>query len=202
MPTQSLFPTLIYRAPVQKSGAKLHKELLKEAYQLREKDQSGQHWSKSNYARGFTTYGSLDELHRFSSTFDELRKKLDPHVKKYLKQLGLDIPHKEIRLTKMWVNVMGQGCMHGLHLHPLSTISGSYYVQMPKGCSAIKFEDPRMGLFMARPPIRDAHHLFNTLQPKPGDVVLFESWLRHEVPPHEAKLERISISFNYDWTGV
>jgi uncharacterized protein (TIGR02466 family) len=28
---------------------------------------------------------------------------------------------------------------------------------------------------------------------------LFESWLRHEVPPNPAASERISISFNYAW---
>jgi len=32
-----------------------------------------------------------------------------------------------------------------------------------------------------------------------GDVVLFESWLRHEVPPNPIAAERISISFNYNW---
>ena len=30
-----------------------------------------------------------------------------------------------------------------------------------------------------------------------GNVILFESWLRHEVPTNQAKTERISISFNY-----
>ena len=32
-----------------------------------------------------------------------------------------------------------------------------------------------------------------------GKVVLFESWMRHEVPPNPLKAERISISFNYSW---
>jgi len=32
-----------------------------------------------------------------------------------------------------------------------------------------------------------------------GTLVLFESWLRHEVPPNPAASPRISISFNYNW---
>jgi uncharacterized protein (TIGR02466 family) len=32
-----------------------------------------------------------------------------------------------------------------------------------------------------------------------GKVVLFESWLRHEVPANPIAGERISVSFNYNW---
>ena len=35
--------------------------------------------------------------------------------------------------------------------------------------------------------------------PKVGDVLLWESWLRHEVPPNMSEEERISVSFNYKW---
>jgi uncharacterized protein (TIGR02466 family) len=32
-----------------------------------------------------------------------------------------------------------------------------------------------------------------------GHLVLFESWLRHEVAANSSTTERISISFNYNW---
>jgi uncharacterized protein (TIGR02466 family) len=32
-----------------------------------------------------------------------------------------------------------------------------------------------------------------------GTVLLFESWLRHEVPPNPVAAERVSISFNFNW---
>ena len=38
-----------------------------------------------------------------------------------------------------------------------------------------------------------------TARAEAGNVVLFESWLRHEVPPNPVDAERISISFNYNW---
>jgi uncharacterized protein (TIGR02466 family) len=32
-----------------------------------------------------------------------------------------------------------------------------------------------------------------------GHLILFESWLRHEVAPNRRAAERVSISFNYGW---
>ncbi len=104
-------------------------------------------------------------------------------------------------MTDCWANIMPRGVVHGLHLHPLSTISGTYYVQTPRGCAGIKFEDPRLERFMAAPPRRpDAKHRpWVVLPAEAGHLVLFESWLRHEVAPNPLKTERVSISFNYGW---
>ena len=82
-------------------------------------------------------------------------------------------------------------------------ISGTTYVAMPDGTSAIKFEDPRHQMMMAAPPrAKDApDHLrpFVYVAPEVGDVLLWESWLRHEVPMNMAEDDRISVSFNYRW---
>ena len=92
---------------------------------------------------------------------------------------------------------------HSLHLHPLSFISGTYYVTTPKGCPGLKFEDPRLDRFMAAPPKRPGARRENqthvTYPAVAGNVLLFESWLRHEVAPNPTEAERISISFNYSW---
>ena len=40
---------------------------------------------------------------------------------------------------------------------------------------------------------------FVTVAPSPGTVLLWESWLRHEVPAGAGKGDRISVSFNYRW---
>jgi uncharacterized protein (TIGR02466 family) len=92
---------------------------------------------------------------------------------------------------------------HSLHLHPNSTVSGTYYVRTPAGTSGLKFEDPRLSRLMAAPPRlaepRPENRSFVTYPARPGQVLLFESWLRHEVPANPAATERISISFNYHW---
>jgi len=50
-----------------------------------------------------------------------------------------------------------------------------------------------------RPGCREANRPWVTFEARAGHVVLFESWLRHEVPAYRASGERVSVSFNYGW---
>jgi uncharacterized protein (TIGR02466 family) len=107
-------------------------------------------------------------------------------------------------MTDCWVNIMPPTAAHSLHLHPLAFISGTYYVATPPGCSGLKFEDPRLERFMAAPPRRTdckpSHRAHVTYPAEAGNVILFESWLRHEVAANRVDDERISISFNFNWS--
>jgi uncharacterized protein (TIGR02466 family) len=47
---------------------------------------------------------------------------------------------------------------------------------------------------MAAPPRADT---FVIVQPRPGLLLMWESWLRHEVLPGTGRGERLSISFNF-----
>lgn len=206
MATMSLFPSTISVTPVKMTGVSINKynrDLLAEAYKIREIDQKGQAWSKKNYLGGYTSYSSYSELHQFSSTFDDLRKAIDPLVKDFAKTLEMDLQKKKLIMTSLWLNIMPKGTVHSMHIHPLSTISGTYYVQVPKNSSSLKFEDPRMVNFMASPPrktkAREENQRFVSVAPKAGQVILFESWMRHEVPPNPVAQDRVSVSFNYDW---
>lgn len=202
---RALFPSLVYQKSLGAAAAKFNKELQIEAKQIQRVDTAGVKWSAKNYPYGYTSYGSMDQLHRFSSTFQELEYKLDQHVQAFARSLDLDIGPGELAMSSCWVNVMAKQAQHSMHLHPLSVISGTYYVSIPKGSSGLKFEDPRMGYFMASPPrknpCQERNERFITLTPNAGDVVLFESWMKHEVPPQKSAGERISISFNYDWVN-
>ena len=61
MPSQALFPTLVYKAPLQASGWKsFNDRLLLECRQYREDDSAGQAWSATRYPGGYTSYGSLE----------------------------------------------------------------------------------------------------------------------------------------------
>ncbi len=113
-----------------------------------------------------------------------------------------DLGGKKLKLDSLWINILPHGGIHTSHIHPHSVISGTTYVAMPEGASAIKFEDPRLPMMMAAPtrkPKTPARRcaISSTSRPKVGDVLLWESWLRHEVPMNMAEDERISVSFNY-----
>jgi uncharacterized protein (TIGR02466 family) len=204
MPVQSLFPTQVYVARLQPSGWQaLNRRLLQESLQLREDDRGGRVWSRTGYPGGYTSYGSLCRMHTLSPTFATLGLKLHRHVLAFARALEYDLDGRELTMTDCWVNVMPRGVTHSLHLHPLSTISGTYYVRTPRGAPGLKFEDPRLDRFMAAPPRKAGGRAENrpwvTVPVAAGNVVLFESWLRHEVPPNPVAAERVSISFNFNW---
>lgn len=201
---KNLFPSPIYYAPLASRGLKkLHGELLEESLKFSQIDDAGIEWSARNYRGGYTSYGSIAHLHQVSTTFEDLQKQIDKHVRKYIQYLEMDVDAKQIQMRTCWINIMPAGALHTMHIHPLSVISGTYYVQTPKNCSSIKFEDPRMVGFMASPPrkakAQERNQRFIELKPQAGHLVLFESWMRHEVPQNQSDTERISISFNYDW---
>lgn len=206
MPIDAWFPTFVYTAPLlsrTRERTRFNRELRKECLQIRDFDTDGHRWSAQGYPGGFTTYGSMSQLHRFSSTFADLERRIDRHVARFVKHLDYDMTGRKLAMTDCWLNIMPTTVAHGSHVHPLSTISGTYYVQTPRGTSAIKFEDPRLASFMGQPPRtakpRPENRVHVAYPAEAGKVVLFESWLRHEVPPNRASGERISISFNYNW---
>ena len=199
---RSLFATPIYVAALGGRGTgTLNERLERETLQLQRDDVAGLRWSRANYPGGYTSYGSVSRLQHVSPTFDALRARLDTHVARFARALNFDLRGRRLQMTDCWVNVMPRGVTHGLHLHPLSTISGTYYVRVPKGAPGLKFEDPRLERFMAAPPRRGRHAADAwVVEPaQAGRVILFESWLRHEVVANRTASRRISISFNYGW---
>ena len=116
-------------------------------------------------------------------------------------ELAFDLPRKP-KLDSLWVNLLKPGGHHSSHLHPHSILSGTLYVEVPQGSGSIRFEDPRSGLMMAAPAAprrraRGARARSPRVAPRPGLLLLWESWLRHEVLPGTAKADRLSISFNF-----
>ena len=201
---EAWFPTLIYHEPLLKrGGSSFSAELLRECHQIRDYDHAGQRWSTKSYPGGYTSYGSMDHLHQFSSTFDRLRELINPHVAAYARALDWDLRGGRLEMTDCWINIMPKGCAHSFHLHPQAVVSGTYYVKTPRGSSGLKFEDPRLSRLMAAPPRKSrgkASQQAHVVYPaKSGQVILFESWLRHEVPTSLIDDERVSISFNYHW---
>jgi uncharacterized protein (TIGR02466 family) len=204
MTLHALFPTRVYESALQRGGSRaLNLQLLKECLQLRADDLAGRRWSKRNYPGGYTSYGSAHRLQLISPTFQRLQSLLDRHVALFAAAVEWDLTGRRLEMTDCWVNIMPAGTVHGLHLHPLATVSGTYYVRAAARSPGLKFEDPRLDRFMAAPPRkanaqRDSRPWI-TFPATPGRLLLFESWLRHEVAANTIEAERISVSFNYNW---
>ena len=202
---ESFFATRVYRAHLNEFGSSLPAAELEAACtSIAEDDEAGQEWCEENGYAGYTSYASLEDLAWRFPTFKDLVKVLDKHVAAFVKDLQFDLGDKKIKLDSLWINIMPTGGIHPSHLHPHSVISGTTYVTMPEGASAIKFEDPRLAMMMAAP-VRNADARYELrnfiyITPEESEVLLWESWLRHEVPLNLTDEERISVSFNYSWT--
>jgi len=201
---ESLFATRLYRAQLSELGKPLdHQEMEASCLSIAEDDEAGQDWSETNGYPGYTSYASLTDLPWRFPVFKQLVKVLDKHVKAFAKDLQFDLDGRALKLEDIWINILPQGGMHASHIHPHSVISGTTYVAMPKGTSALKLEDPRSAMMMAAPTrlknARQELQSFIYVKPDVGDVLLWESWLRHEVPMNMSEDDRISVSFNYSW---
>ena len=201
--TKLLFSTPLYHASLSESGPFDLGELEKSCWSIAQEDEAGQKWCDENNYPGYTSYASLSDLTWRSPFFEELKHLLDLHVKTFVEELDFDLEGRNLKLEDLWINILPEGGNHSAHIHPNSVISGTTYISMPSGSSAIKFEDPRHSMMMAAPSrIKDAKEYlkpFIYVNPSVGDVLLWESWLRHEVPANNSSEERISISFNYSW---
>jgi uncharacterized protein (TIGR02466 family) len=201
--TKLLFSTPLYHASLADSGNFDMGELEKSCWSIAQDDEAGQKWCDENNYPGYTSYASLSDLTWRSPFFEELKHLLDLHVKTFVEELDFDLEGRNLKLEDLWINILPEGGNHSAHIHPNSVISGTTYISMPSGSSAIKFEDPRHTMMMAAPSrIKDAKEYlkpFIYVNPSVGDVLLWESWLRHEVPANNSSEERISISFNYSW---
>lgn len=195
-----LFVTEIYRADTIVSPDLLE-ELDDTCRAIADEDEAGQTWSQQKGYLGYTSYASINDLPAQASLFDNLRQLIDTHVAAFADKLDYDLKGHRLKLDSMWINVLEPLGHHSGHIHPHSVISGTFYVSIPEGASALRFEDPRLGQLMNSPPRkaspRQDHEQFVCITPASGTVLLWESWLRHEVPINLGDDVRISVSFNY-----
>jgi uncharacterized protein (TIGR02466 family) len=198
--TQDFFATRIYRAELA-GAAKLNRRLEAAALSLARDDRAGLRWSEKHGYPGYTSYASRGDLARSFAEFARLEKSIGRHALAFAKELYWDMRGLKPVCDSLWVNVMAEGGSHTSHIHPNSVLSGTYYVKVPEGAGPIVFEDPRLPMLMAAPPRRKSAprefrtHVSET--PEAGTLLLWESWLRHEVPLNRAEGHRISVSFNY-----
>lgn len=201
MGSRALFTTLLYEAELD---APFVEGLADACRSQAESDKEGRMRARaaifSGY-RGYTTHGSEKDVTARDPRFADLARRLDAHVRAFCEDCAFDLHGRALKLNNMWINLLEPGGAHGSHMHPRSVVSGTVYVSVPPGSGPLKLEDPRLGMLMAAPDRRsgapEALRTIVYVVPTPGKILLWESWLRHEVAPNTGAGERISISFNY-----
>jgi uncharacterized protein (TIGR02466 family) len=197
MPTRRLFSTPLYDGEI--ADERLLAALAHSIRSLAADDAAGRRWSKAHRYSGYTSYASLNDLPRRDPAIADLAKLLTKHAAAFARELAWDV---KPRLDSLWVNLLRGSGHHSAHIHPHSILSGTLYIEVPKGSGAIRFEDPRLPQMMAAPARRpDAVQElqpFVTVDPRAGLLLMWESWLRHEVLTGTGRGKRLSISFNFD----
>ena len=188
---RQLFATNLYEAEIGNDA--LLGELAHSIRCLAEEDDAGRRWSKEHSYAGYTSYASLNDLPKRDPAIAELAKALTKHAAAFASESHFELGRKP-RLDSLWVNLLRSGGHHSGHIHPHSIISGSFYVEVPRGSGVIRFEDPRLPLMMAAP---QRPNSFVSVEPHSGLLLMWESWLRHEVLSGTGRGERLSISFNF-----
>jgi uncharacterized protein (TIGR02466 family) len=196
---EPLFPTLVYRADAA-APEKLIGDLERLALAIGADDAKGQRWSMKHGFGGYTSYGSIDDLCERFAPLHRLELIIERHARRFVKALHWDVRGARPYVDSLWINVLMEGGSHTSHLHTNAVLSGTYYVTVPAGSGALVFEDPRHAMMMAAPPRTAAApremQTYVSETPLAGTLLLWESWLRHEVAMHRAAEDRISISFN------
>jgi uncharacterized protein (TIGR02466 family) len=103
-----------------------------------------------------------------------------------------------VRGLQAWAMVMTHGAYSALHDHADAVWSGVYYVDMgdatPAPSGRLGLVDPRGGIARRWPLPMFSPDVI--VEPQAGRLVLFPSWLRHQVFPYQGEAPRISVSWN------
>lgn len=105
----------------------------------------------------------------------------------------------EFKITNLWLNEMVSGSYHERHTHYGNVISGCFYVDVPPGSGGVMFYGPLSRIDKANLDVKE-YTVFNsgtwTIVPEAGNMLMWESYLQHEVPTSEFIGKRRSIAFD------
>ena len=151
--------------------------------------------------QGTQTFGDLfSERHELVG---RLQRRINETIGRYLSELRRDATHpflsrkrEHFKFTGSWSSRLRDCGFHINHIHPEGWISSCYYVGVPTVTENVtaqqgwlKFGEPPYELDL-KTPIR------RTLQPKPGTLVLFPSYLWHGTMAFRSEQTRTTIAFD------
>ena len=128
----------------------------------------------------------------------EIREFIQVHLNQYTFKIHGMGRKDLIHITTSWLNLTKPGMSHHHHTHPNSFISGVFYFETIPDDN-ILFTAPSLS-HVAKFYIKENTNKYTTNQVRnsvhDGLLILFPSWLRHEVSENESEKDRISLAFN------
>jgi len=126
--------------------------------------------------------------------FESIKGLVEKAHTEYLKEDPVYAGHVSLDNSQInaWVNVNDPGSRNMLHSH-YATYSGTFYIQTD-GTGSLRFCNPALTLsnqISDSPFSRDFY-----VDPKDGDLLLWPSWVPHEVEPNLSANQRINIAYD------
>lgn len=157
-------------------------------------------YARPNYENGITTYF----LKKTKIDYPGLDAFYDYIIKcatNLAVSQGMDPNMYRLELSHIWMNRLYLDGYHGRHSHGRSHYSGTYYVNSPPASSRIRFYHPYSDIVQHDFPkvSKIGTSLLSEYvdyDPTPGTMLIWNSWLYHEVLPNKSIEPRDSISFN------
>lgn len=159
---------------------------------------------RENYEGGYTSFMTRDNLDNEIAGMTELKSAIFGISQSFAREMKWEVNAEKCSI-QVWLNVMKKGGHHGHHNHPGSVFSGVFYVQGDEEASPLAFQSPIAFFRMHEPRVQRAEDMnaFSALDlfipVKVNSLLIWPSWLLHNVPLNKSSIPRISFSFNVDY---
>lgn len=144
----------------------------------------------------YTTIENANEL-QMAPEFAELSQFIAGELIEFAKQTGVFLPESNVYIRNMWLNIYEKNCSTDVHVHPNSLFSGLYIVQAPPGSAKEVFDSPAAEKMISVPVLEDNDFNLENVayEPEEGQLIIFNSNLRHRALLHTLNEDRITIEF-------
>ena len=193
----------LFANPLMRVEVDLDLEKLSEfAFQLQDKEKEG---VQETNIGGWQSGDIIEEKHE---EFIKLKKEISKNLQIYHSQdfKGMVFEDDIIQnLNNMWVNINKKHHYNEWHIHPLATLSGTFYIKHDGSTENgnITFKNPN-GLYMGvshwpKRLVKNYDEITAgkiSITPKSNGLLIFPSWLEHRAETNLKNNTRISLAFN------
>ena len=190
-----LFPDPIFHYKLE-NYKQINKELLNYILELQKKDKKGNNRSNKGgwHSPNFDLVNPGPPINFINSCKDFLKHIIED-------EFGWEyVPNKQ-RIVAMWAIINKKNSYNVKHNHQNCYLSSAYYIKKPENSGDITFYDPKEVKTYRFPEVeRNTSYSAEsiTVKPKEGDLLIFPSYLYHDVGVNLSDEERVVVSFNID----
>lgn len=144
---------------------------------------------------GYTTYhdSAVNDIYqRDMPAAEQFVEMVTTAANRFMNEWG--VSNNGTPYVYFWASHYQRGDNHHAHVHPVSTLSGTYWPVAEDRAAPLIFESPAEARMMQYPPKQE--HYEHPYQPKTGDMLIWPSWLKHKVLTQNNDAMRVAVSFN------